>query len=227
MSDIFREVDEALQEDKAKEIWKEWGSTIITSAVVMVVTTGMFSGIKTWQHVQKEKETTRIIQALDEQDSIPALLEIADDSKKGHQSVAIFAAAAAHLANNQLLDALTVYQGGIKNNAMLNEFEDLARIMVVRIKMSLPDEQPSAEDMMADIKPVLDDPKSAWINHAKAEAALIEAEYNGHYDKAVTVSNEILDAEVAPADLKERVKAMVHIFRQEAAKNSKSTKQEG
>ncbi len=228
MSDIFREVDEALQEDKAKEFWQEWGSTLIISAIVMVLTTGIFSGVRTWQAAQKEKETSRIIQALDEADTIPALLEIAGDSKKAQQSIAIFAAATLYLQDQKFDEAAQVYEDGIKDGALIASLEDLARIMTVRIRMGEQLEESAGPGFLETLAPALKNEKSPWYYHATAEAALVEAEYNNDYQKAVDMLDKILDAEKAPRDLKERAAAMQHVFSIKAEKaNNENTKQEG
>lgn len=228
MSDIFREVDEALQEDKVKEFWQEWGSTLIISAIAMVLTTGIFSGVRAWQAAQKEKETSRILQAMDEQEAIPALLEIAENSKKAQQSIAIFAAATLYLQDRKFEEAAKVYEDGIKNDAFIASLEDLARIMSVRIRMGEQPEESAGPGFLETLAPALKNEKSPWYYHATAEAALIEAEYNNDYKKAVDMLGTIVDADKAPRDLKERAAAMQHVFGIKAEKaKSENEKQEG
>ena len=41
MSDIFREVDEALQRDKAEKFWKEYGNTLLMALVLLVIGTAI------------------------------------------------------------------------------------------------------------------------------------------------------------------------------------------
>ena len=39
MSDIFREVDEALNKEKAAQFWKNYGPTLLLAAVILVAST--------------------------------------------------------------------------------------------------------------------------------------------------------------------------------------------
>ncbi|MEM6781538.1 MAG: tetratricopeptide repeat protein [Pseudomonadota bacterium] len=223
MSDIFQEVDEALQEDKAKELWKEWGSTIITAAVVMVLTTAAFSGFRTWQSSTKEKETSRIIAALESEDPASALVEITDSSKKGHQSIAVLAAAGQHLGKGDMETALSIYQDAIANNIMLDDFEDLARIMSVRIHMQLDSDKTAGAEMLETLEPVMKDKSSPWTSHARVEAAMIEAHHNNAPQSAADLLDEVMKSDATPPDLLERARAMMHVFKLRAAEQSTET----
>lgn len=228
MSDIFREVDEALQEDKAKEFWQEWGSTLITAALAMVISTGLFSGYRTWQSAEKEKETSRVMQALDEEAAVPALLEIAGDSKKAQQTIAVFTAAGLLLQDGKFEEAAKAYEDAANNNNLVAELEDLARIMAVRIRMGEATDEAAAEPFLDMLAPALKNKKSPWHYHATTEAAMVEAEFNSNYAKAAEMIDEVLNADNAPRDLKERSAAMQHVFKLQAAKQPKQPeKQEG
>ena len=49
VSDIFQEVDEALREDRAKEWWRRWGTTVIAAAVLLVVAIAAWNGWNWYQ----------------------------------------------------------------------------------------------------------------------------------------------------------------------------------
>lgn len=53
MSDIFQEVDEALREDRAKEWWRRWGTTLIAAAVLLVVAIAAWNGWNWYQANQR------------------------------------------------------------------------------------------------------------------------------------------------------------------------------
>jgi len=47
LSDIFREVDEEVRQDQAKDIWKRYGVYILGLAILIVVSVG---GFKAWEY---------------------------------------------------------------------------------------------------------------------------------------------------------------------------------
>lgn len=226
MSDIFREVDDALQHDQVEKIWKEHGSTIVTAIVVAILTTALFSGYKSWDTWRDETETSRIITALEQDNPLPALEGVIADSRKGHQSVAVFATAGLHLKNNRAAEAFDVYQNAIDKRILMHDFEGLARVMAARLGSYLGAEQKDPTDLLKTLAPVLADSKSPWIYHAKVEAAVIQAHMQADYTAALQSLNFVLEADGAPQDLKQRAKAMAGVYALQAAAMTQSDTQE-
>ena len=56
MADIFREVDEALKEDKAKVLWQRYGNAAIAVVVLVVLATG---GYVFWQDYSLRRDQER------------------------------------------------------------------------------------------------------------------------------------------------------------------------
>lgn len=218
MSDIFREVDEALQQDKAARLWKEYGSTLITAAVVMVMTTALFTGVKSWNAHKEEKRTSAFLAALKADDPVAALEDVARTSPEGIRSLALFAKAGALLAKNDVEGALTVYETAIADKILSNDFEDLARVMVGRFGLHLGAEKREADTLLKAMAPVLKKPKSPWYYHALVETASVLAHRKGDFEAAGKELDRVLNAADAPADLKDRAKAMAHVFAIESAK---------
>ena len=52
MSDIFREVDEEVRQDRAKDMWKKYGVYIMALAALIVVSV---SGFKAWQYYSSQQ----------------------------------------------------------------------------------------------------------------------------------------------------------------------------
>ena len=59
MTDIFEEVDDALRQEKLQKIWDEYKNTIIASIVILIASTGLTSGYKTWNHSRNANETAK------------------------------------------------------------------------------------------------------------------------------------------------------------------------
>ena len=43
MTDVFREIEEAIREDRAKELWQRYGNWIIAGAVALVIAVGGYT----------------------------------------------------------------------------------------------------------------------------------------------------------------------------------------
>ena len=51
MADIFREVDEEVRAERAKELWRKYGAFVVGAAVLAVLAVG---GFQLWKHMQAE-----------------------------------------------------------------------------------------------------------------------------------------------------------------------------
>ena len=72
MSEIFREVDEALREDRAKAVWQKYGTLLISMVTVIILATG---GYVFWQDYAERRDqdlTGVLLTALEASDSDPA-----------------------------------------------------------------------------------------------------------------------------------------------------------
>jgi hypothetical protein len=56
MSDILREVDEAMRVEKMTRLWAEHGNTVIAAIVALILGTALSSGWNAWQHHQHLKK---------------------------------------------------------------------------------------------------------------------------------------------------------------------------
>lgn len=61
---LLRDAEEALQQEKLREFWKQWGSTLIGMAIMLVVGTGAGVMWREWQYKKNEKATTTLVTVL-------------------------------------------------------------------------------------------------------------------------------------------------------------------
>ena len=83
MADIFREVDEEVRTERAKELWRKYGTYVVAAAVLAVLAVG---GFQFWKHMQAEAAAEASLQ-LEEAAALA-------DREKPADSVAAFAALA-------------------------------------------------------------------------------------------------------------------------------------
>lgn len=211
MSDIFREVDEALQQERVEKLWKEHNTSIILLVVTLLIATAGFSAYTAWNNWRDQAETSTLIMAMEQDNAAEALQKLAGDSRKGQQTVAVLAAGGKHLENGEFEEALAVYENALNQGQVTKDFEGLIRILATRLYYTREDEN-SADKMMALLKPVLDSKNNPWLHHAHAEAALIKAHYSQDYDAALDHLEAIITSDTALPALQERAKAMKHVY---------------
>ncbi len=118
LADIFREVDEEVRSERAKELWRKYGAFVIGAAVLAVLAVG---GFQLWNHLQAEAAAEASLRL--EEAAVQA------DGEKPADAAAAFAALAAEGGGAGLLArfgeaAELARQGGIE--AALARYEALA-----------------------------------------------------------------------------------------------------
>lgn len=78
MSDIIRDVDESIKQEKLARLWKEYGPTLVVSAIALIVLTAVFSGWNAWQDSKNREVTNAMIVALAAPEPSDALIEVAN-----------------------------------------------------------------------------------------------------------------------------------------------------
>lgn len=99
MSDVFREVDEAVRQDQLLAIWKRYRVLIIVAVAAVVVGVG---GFQTWQSLELQKKheaantfasAVALVRAGDTEASLAALAEQSNPAEGGFGTLAAFAQA--------------------------------------------------------------------------------------------------------------------------------------
>lgn len=228
MSDIFREVDEALQQEKLAKIWKEYGSTLILAAILLVVSTALTTVWVTWNHSRNATETARLVNAMEETDTAAqALQDIAEDTRSDHEAIALLSAAGMHADKGEYDQAAALYEQAYKDSSAERELRDLARILNVRSILATQKEgeqkegtsetQPSAAALIEVLNPVLNNEKSPWQWPAKIDAALIAAHLEGDYKKAAAYLDGASQVTGLPPSLSTRATALWQLYAAQAA----------
>jgi len=204
MSDIFREVDEAMQQEKMLNIWKEYGSTIIAALVILVISTAAGTYYKKWDAKRDAQETARLSTALQADDPQAAIMDVIKDTRKGHSALGLMSAAHLHLQNGKKEESAVIFKQIVDNKKSPRNLRDLARILYVQ-------NSNEADDKI--LKPLLVNSKSPWIWHARIEAAVMAAHgESADYSKAISHLKDFKEASYIPQSLKQRANALQHIY---------------
>lgn len=227
MSDILREVDEALRREKAEKFWKEYGLAVIGIAVAVVVAVAAASA---WNHFQTRKAedaTAEIARTLKTEDigaRRAALIALADESSSPHADIArLFAAAFAEQGSGEAAEIFGQVAGNGRAPALLREF---AALMSVRARLEGGGTH-NAAGLAAELASVIDTPDSPWRLHALMTRAMLNAAPGGDVSAALADLDAVIAGHEAPATLRSRAARLRHVlaFRLEQEEPPKESEQ--
>lgn len=219
MSDIFREVDEALQKEKAAKIWKDYGPVLIMGAITLVVFTGIFTAYRTWDSHQNKIETAKLVLAAEDKDIGAAMENAALDTRKGHKAIALMNAASKAATDNDFKKASSLYESVASDKSSPLDLRHLSTILYVRTTLLIKDkEDPDYKILIEKLEPVANSTKGTFQNIAKLETALLYGDGLGDYKSALAILNDLKD-ESNSSSIKEKAQALNHIYNYELSKN--------
>lgn len=225
MTDLFREVDEAMRQERVEKFWQENRPYIIAVVLGTILLTGLISGYRTWDSGVKEKQTAHMI-ALQEAADYPQNILASEklDLRAGLRGIALLRAGGVFLDQDKPDEALSLFQRAADDGSIPDEFKDLAAVMSVRLRIDK--EGTDAQSLLDALQPVVNNPKSPWVHHARVEAALINAEKLGNFERALTHLNAVIGTPNLPASLTDRAAALAHIYRLKQAALKAEEKQD-
>lgn len=211
MADLFREVDEAMRQERMMKFWEENKLFIIGVVLGTILLTGALSAYRSWNNAVKEEQTAAVL-AMQEDINYPQnVLETEDlDVRGGLRGIALLQAAGMFQNQDKPDEALTLYQRISADKAIPDELHHLGVLMSVRMQMDK--DNTDADELLNELSPVLKTKSSPWVNHARIEAALIHAHKKGDYDSAISLLQKVEAQKDIPASLTSRAKALIHIF---------------
>ncbi|MEQ9812658.1 MAG: tetratricopeptide repeat protein [Azospirillaceae bacterium] len=140
MSDIFREVDEALKEDRVKAFWKRYGNLLITCALLVVLATAAFVWWRGEQQSARLEAATNLINALGTaQESadggLAALSDVAESSDDDVAALARLGAASVAMENGDAATALSLLDQVANDSAVDRLLRDAATLRSVYYRL--------------------------------------------------------------------------------------------
>jgi len=211
MADLFREVDEAMRQERLAKIWEENRIYIIGFVLGTILLTGLISGHRSWDNSVKEKQTAAFI-TLQEASDYPTNVLNTEKLKMrgGLRGVTLLQAAGAFLDQDKRDEALTLYERAGADKALPNDLQHLGILMAVRLLID--NEEQTGETLLAKLSPVLRSDKSPWNAHARLEAAVINVHKLSNYDDALAHLNAVLDTKGLPESVYERARTLSHLY---------------
>lgn len=203
MSDLFREIDEEIRQDRALEIWKKYGIYIIAVAILIVLGT---AGYRIYSHFeQKNAEALglRFQVALEastagrSEDAAKEFQAIASEGGKGYAKLARFRAAA-ELALTSKSEAIKLYDALSSDASVPLVLQGLARLRAA----TLATDDISFDELKARVDPLL--PQGGpWAGLARELLGTKKLAAND-FKAAGEYFDAIITDDAAPASVKQR-----------------------
>jgi len=212
MSDLIREVEEDIRQERWMNLAKKYGPYVIAAVVVIVGATGGYVFWQQWQAQQREAATEQLVNAVvlrrDEgvDASVAALKSFASEAGTDQGAVADLIAAGLLLQDGKIEEARALYDQVSRQGSVTAPLQQLATLMVVT--HSLSDGDPKALQTRLAPLVVEDNP---WRYSALELMALLAVRQND-MERARSLLAEISSDSAAPPTLRDRAKSLAAVY---------------
>lgn len=207
--DIFREVDEAIRQDRLKSLWDRYGLYVLAGAVLIVAGVAGYRGWEYWQAKQAADSGERFVAALElnedgkTQEALQAYRKIAEDGTGGYAVLARLRLAA---AEGDKAAAVKTYDAIAADNAVDDIFRGLARIKAATIRL----DQADMSEMKQRLEPLAEG-SDPW-RHSARELLGLAAHRAGNAKDAERYFTQVLGDREAPPSLRRRAEMMLALI---------------
>lgn len=226
-NELIHDVEETLKREELEKFWKDYGAYVIAAIIGIIALTAALSGWRSYAHHINTAQTSTLLAAMDT-DSADALAKSLGGAlpslKGGPKAMAYLGDAGALYQAGRKEEALAVYQKAASDGNLPAEWHDLSVLLAARLQWALEDgkKEGSAKALLSSLAPLAGNEKSPWHFHALLLSAQIAAHGTGDYNLAHKNLSAIQQApDDIPPSLRERAKALDHIFSIRAASAKK------
>lgn len=215
---FFREVNDELRSDRAKELWRRYGAVVVGLAIAVVVATAAWRGYEYWTASKASKSGDQFLAALDlaqqgKNDEALAALDKLEKTGYGQYSVlARMRAATVTADKGDKAAAVKAFDAVAADTAVPEAIRDVAELRSAYLLVdtgSYDDVARRAEPLSADGNP---------FRHSAREALGLAAWKKGDKADAAKLFNQIANDGGAPANLRQRASMMLGLLRADGVK---------
>ena len=208
VSEIFKEVDEEVRQERYLQLWKQYGAYAIAGVAGVVVLTAGFMGWQEYQRSAREAESVHYTAALrlsrigDTNAAADAFGDLAASTSSGYGVLARLQQAGA-LAPSSSTAAVELYDRIAADSGVPKVFRDLARL---RAAMLLIDTT-APNDLYPRFEPLIGD-DNPWRFVAREMKALVDLQA-GNVEEARAAYKRLVDDADAPQGVRARAAEML------------------
>ena len=219
MSDLLREVDEAVRADNMWRLWNEHKNALIAGAAALILGTAAMTLWTNMQLEKHQKQTGQILTALESKDPAGSLVIAAPKMDGTSKTVAYLNAASANLKSGDKQKALENFTFAQSEKSADATFRDLATLQKTNLTLDLkPDVK--AEDLLKEIEPIAKNKNSPWSGEALFMSAFIKGEKNKDYKSASADLDALQARDDVTQSIKQRAEALQSVYDLKSGKKS-------
>ncbi|TYC63367.1 tetratricopeptide repeat protein [Rhodobacterales bacterium] len=212
MSDIFREVDEDIRQEKYRRLWDRFGLWVIALAVLIVVGTGGYRGWLYWENTRSQAAGDTFMQAIklsNEQkyEEAAALYGELDEALGGYPALASFRRATDLANSGQADQAIDAFDALSRDDSLMQALRDAAALRAAFLAVDTQDYA-----AIADRAEPLTGNTSPFRASAR-EVLALSAWKTGDIDAARRWISALDDDQTSPVDVTRRVALLSDVIR--------------
>lgn len=212
MSDIFREVDEDIRQEKYRRLWNKFGMWIIGVAVLIVAGTAGYRFWLGYEETQSQNAGDRFFDAIElsDQQQYQEAAEIyseLESSVGGYPALAKFRSATDLANSGQSQEALEAFDALSRDTALIQAMRDVAAVRAGYIAVDLEDYTAVAdrvEGLTGDTGP---------FRAAARELLALSAWKNGDFETASNWITALEEDPETPVDVNRRASLLGEVIR--------------
>lgn len=212
MSDIFREVDEDLRQERYAKLWSRFGKYLIGAVVLVVVVAAI---VIAWQNVtegRRQAEGESFASALElaregaTEQAATAFNRLAENSGSGYRALARLQAAAALVKAGNTDEAVVVYDRLATDGSVDSILRDLGALLAALHRFDAADNA----EMLQRLGPLVLD-SNAWRFSAREMQALV-MHRSGEVAEAQSLLEALVDDADAPNGIRTRAAELLGVI---------------
>jgi len=225
LSDIFREVDEEVRQERAKELWKKYGTYAIGLAALIVISVGGYKGWQYYSLQQLEKagsdylKNMALIDSGKDTEALDAFKSLSKKGSSGFYLLAKFQEAGLLAKTGKDDEAIAIYDALADNSALEDSLRDLASLRAGLLLSNTA----SLKEVKARIGG-LTKADNPW-RHTALEIFAVTAFRTGDLVKAGEIFQELESDSSTPNAMRARATAMLSIITPQMPAQSPKTQE--
>jgi len=212
---FIKEIDDELRQEKAEQIWKQYGNYIVGAVIAVVAAVGGYQGWKAYDRNTRFEQGEQFAAAqvlLAEgktQDALSAFRVISADSAAGYALLARFNEAALHFESGDVQAAVATFREIAADGSVSQHYRDIAVLVGASRELEMSD----GSDVLLKRAAELASGAGPW-RHSAAEIVALDALRSGNKEKAREMFEKIVADAAATRGLQQRAREMLTITSQ-------------